>query len=544
MKVSKRMLKFTSLMLLPLIGAVVFWWINHNQTKNEQLQTLPVARVVRGNLEVILRGAGTLQPKEQVAIYLKTNATVKKVYFQEGDVVKKGDLLYELQDDNLETELKKAELNLQQQQLNLNEALKEKQKATIYAPCDGVLKSINVKVGDWVNNNTVLATIVDQDKTQVKVPFNREQIKNIKVGQKAEVLFLDSFYSLEGKVIKVHNVGIPQSNGGVYFYATISLNGNYYVEGQERNVQVTVLTDNGSEQALKAGTIEPLDATEVRSEIAGKVMEVYADEGNIVKKGQKLFSLDTDEIDVNIEKQRLSLQQAQLNYESKLRQVESLKVYAPIDGIILEQNVEEGEQVGNSSSGNSGPAAVIADYSKMEVVIPIDELDINKVKVGMPVKITAEAVPGKTFEGIVEKIAEQGVSQNNVTTFDVTVSLDKTPDLKIGMTMDVAILVAQKNNVLMVPIAAVQQRNDRSYVMLFNDEEPRSRNNNRNNPRLPGRMVEVETGISNEDFVEILSGLKEGDRVLLPSNSGTNGAGLRGNNRMFPPPMGMPFRMR
>ena len=173
-----------------------------------------------------------------------------------------------------------------------------------------------------------------------------------------------------------------------------------------------------------------------------------------------------------------------------------------------------------SSSSSSESAAVIVNYSKMQVILPIDELDINKVEIGMPVKITAEAVPSQVFEGKVEKIAEQGKSQNNVSTFDVTITTDKVAGLKAGMTVDAELIAASKQDVLMLPISAIQYQNNKSYVMTVQGERENRQDKSNNGKTPPTKMVEVQTGISNDENIEIVSGLKEGDTVLL-SNSST-----------------------
>ncbi|MDI3481039.1 MAG: HlyD family secretion protein [Tepidanaerobacteraceae bacterium] len=547
----KKLIK-TSIVII-LIAALAFagykWWSGNNSSKKTLAQTSSIARVTRGDLEVTLSASGTLEPMDQDTIYLKVDGTVKKVYHKEGDTVKKGDLLYELEDPTLEINLQKAQLSVTQAKLNLDEALKQRNKIVVYAPEDGVVKSIDVDVGDSVSESTVLATTLNENKNKVRAPFNSAQIKNIKVGQKAEVFFLDYLSSVYGKVTKVENAATPSSSGARYYYVTVEIDGNYYVEGEDKPTQVYIITDSGKEQALEQANVEPMDTVEIKPEISSKIKKVYVEEGDTVKKGQKLFLLDDEDIESNIEEMQLALHQAELDLQSKLEDKKNLLVYAPIDGTIIEQNVREGDLIkvsNNSSSSSNEAAAVIVDYSKMQVVLSIDELDINKVKVGMPVKITSDAVPGEVFEGTVEKIADEGTSQNNVSTFDVTVTMDKTPKLKAGMTVDAELTVAKKQNVLMLPIAAVQQKDGKSYVIPVRSENSGTQENggkngkNANNSRDNGsrrfsmNMVEIKTGISNDDYIEIVSGLNEGDMVLVPTSSTSSSS----SNRQGGPPMG------
>lgn len=533
-----------------LIISVTLLWKNTRRNEGAQGQALPTAQVTKGNIEITLKGSGPLKASDTANIILKTNATVIKIHHKEGDLVKSGDLLYELQDDELKTALRKSELNLQQQQINLSEALKQELEMTTCAPMEGIIKTLSIKEGDYTGSNIVAATIINPNTTYIKAPFNGAQIQNIKVGQKARVLFLDSLRSVQGTVIKVGSTGIPEKNGVLHFYATISLDGDHYIEGQPRKAQVAVyINDDYYEQATESGTIEPHEVTEIRSKVGGTVLKLHVDEGSAVKQGQNLFSVTNDDLKINIEKQRIALEQAQIDYESKLIQVEDLRVRAPIDGLLLEQDVVEGDVIRSSDSSSqtsksaTTPAAVIVDYDKMSVVIAVDELDINKVEVGMPVKFTAEAIPSKTFEGFVEKISDLGVNQNNTATFDVTTALNKSQELKMGMTMDVEISVAKKENVLLLPIAGVQQRNGRSFVMAVDGEQPSQSKNTTVTSRSQGKTAEVKTGLSNEDFIEIQSGLNEGDQVFLSASSGSGSTGFRNFNMAPGPGPGMGVRV-
>ncbi|MGI5860412.1 MAG: efflux RND transporter periplasmic adaptor subunit, partial [Tepidanaerobacteraceae bacterium] len=450
---SKKVLKpaIAAALIIAVLFAGYMWRRNNNPIRKTTAQNMATAKVTRGSLEVVLKGSGTLLPMEQETINLKVDGTVKKVYFKEGDIVQKGDLLFELDDEDLAISLKKSQLSLAQQQLALKDIQDQREKAVIYAPEDGVITAVNVKTGDSVNTNTILTTIEDRNRSRLRAPFISSQIEELKVGQKAEVLLLDSLYTVEGRVEKVETVGVPMVFGGIYYYATIVMDGNYYVEGKDTKAQVHILADNAKLQALEEVLIEPHETVEIKTEISSKIEEIHIDIGDPVKKGQKIFTLEVGDIDSNIEKQSLSLQQSQLDLESKFNQMENLLVYSPIDGTIIEQNVREGDLIrpSTSSSSSSEPAAVVVNYSKMQVVLPIDELDINKVEVGMTVKITAEAVPGQVFHGKVEKIAEQGKSQNNVSTFDVTITTDKVAGLKAGMTVDAELIAARKQDVLM-----------------------------------------------------------------------------------------------
>ncbi len=143
----------------------------------------------------------------------------------------------------------------------------------------------------------------------------------------------------------------------------------------------------------------------------------------------------------------------------------------------------------------------VADLESMEVKISVDELDINKIKLGQQASITSDVYPDEKFTGKVSKISMEGNSQNGVTTYDVTIKLDDRKSLMSGMNVNVEILAESRENVLTVPVGAVR-RMQGEYMVSVKDSSGSVKN------------VKVELGLATKDKVEITSGLSEGDIVL------------------------------
>lgn len=151
----------------------------------------------------------------------------------------------------------------------------------------------------------------------------------------------------------------------------------------------------------------------------------------------------------------------------------------------------------------------VPDYDELQLVAQMDELDIPNIKKDQEVKVTVTALPDKTYTGKVKEIAEQGQVQNGVSSFSVIISLDKTDDLKAGMTADASILVNEKKDALYVPIEAVQKDSDDKYYVLVPEEK--------DNGKTKKVKKFVETGLHNEDNIEITKGVKKGEKVILPT---------------------------
>ncbi|WP_088810766.1 MULTISPECIES: efflux RND transporter periplasmic adaptor subunit [Listeria] len=157
------------------------------------------------------------------------------------------------------------------------------------------------------------------------------------------------------------------------------------------------------------------------------------------------------------------------------------------------------------------------DYDELEFQAQMDELDIPNIKVDQAVTVSVTALPDKTFKGKVKTIADQGQAQNGVSSFPVTISLENTDGLKSGMTADASILVNEKKDALYVPIEAVQKDDDNRYYVMVPKKEKEG--------RTKKEKQFVETGLHNEDNIEITKGLKKGDTVILPSQKSTTTEG-------------------
>lgn len=168
----------------------------------------------------------------------------------------------------------------------------------------------------------------------------------------------------------------------------------------------------------------------------------------------------------------------------------------------------------------AGATAFIAlvDVSSYHVDVPVDELDIAQVEIGQRTEIRLDALPGQTIGGSVTAIAPQATrSETGTTSYTVTVTLDDgNPDVRPGMTAVVEIITAEKDNALLAPRRALRVEGGRSYVYVPDPAlRPQPAAPGQTAPP-PGTRREVEIGLSNSEFVEILSGLQAGDEVLVP----------------------------
>jgi len=177
---------------------------------------------------------------------------------------------------------------------------------------------------------------------------------------------------------------------------------------------------------------------------------------------------------------------------------------------VLQKLVEEGTLIpaGTAALAQGTTIVTLADVSEMYVMANVDEVDVAPIKVGMPAEITLDALPNKTLRGKVVKIFPKGIKTQNVVQFPVRVKvLDLLPQLRPEMTADVTIVVAEKKNCLQVPDAAIDRSEGRTRVQVLPS------------PNAEPVEREVKVGVTNWDQTEILSGLKEGEVVVLPAGA-------------------------
>ncbi len=288
-------------------------------------------------------------------------------------------------------------------------------------------------------------------------------------------------------------------------------------------------------QVSATGTIKPVTMIDVSSKITGLIKEVKVNENQQVKADQVLILLDDKHVKAQVSQNQAKLlnstanykRSVQLNrigaisnqeldaaqmeysvaqaaYDDAMSQLDDTVIKAPIDGVIIGKPIPAGQTV---APGISTPMILmsVADLSKMQIEAQVDESDIGKVLMGQKVFFTVDAYMGKVFTGIVSNISQRANIQQNVVYYTVTIDVDKPENLlKPTMTARVSITIGESKNVITVPLAAVKESKGIQYVQVMVNNEAEKRT--------------VTTGLASEDKVEILSGLSDGEQILMPKS--------------------------
>ncbi|MEO0105854.1 MAG: efflux RND transporter periplasmic adaptor subunit [candidate division WOR-3 bacterium] len=291
------------------------------------------------------------------------------------------------------------------------------------------------------------------------------------------------------------------------------------------------------------GELKAKSQVDISAETIGRIKRIYYKEGDFVKKGSLLIELDDTQASANYKLSEVRLKQAEqvfnrtkslyekglvskenfenaeLNYasakatyEQALDSYKKTKIYAPISGRIMKLNIEEGETAVMGTLNYAGTVlATIADMSRMIAVVKIDETEVPQVKTGQEAEVIADALPDSSFKGVVTKVGLMPITSIATTTekatdFEVEIELkDFSETLRPGMNVKAEIFTGSKSDVLVVPIQAVGKRKikDKMTETIFVVEKRKA------------ILKEIQTGISSDTEMEIISGIAEGDTVVV-----------------------------
>ena len=357
-----------------------------------------LAKVERGDLAKSVVATGKVTPITKVEVKSKASGIVKKLYVDYGDRVKKGELLAQLDKEEIQAQVEQSRAALQASEANFTSAQADYQRAKVDAegPDVPLLKREYDRSVEMAKDGVVSAQALDDADRNYQMALNKQNVA------KAQV------------------------------------------------------------QVLKA-----------------KIAQAQAD---VVHNRANLAQLEE-----------------QLSYTD---------ITSPIDGIVLSRDVEMGDAVSSILVLGSSATLVmtLGDTSQVYVKGKVDESDIGKVYLGQPARIKVESFKDKTFEGKVTKISPMGVEKDNVTTFEVRVSINNPGgELKAEMTANAEIILDEHKDVLQIPEGAIIYDKDKKASVDIPD--PKAKDGM--------KKVAINIGISNGAKTEVLSGLKLGDQVVL-----------------------------
>jgi len=395
-----------------------FYFFPSNGSAEPQKPVFKTSEILHGDLLIKVLATGIVEPNFKVEVKSKASGEVLSFPFEEGDYVKKGALLLQLDKSDEKRNVAKARTELASSSAKLKKAetalLLQKTKH------DTDIKSSQSEI------ETALANLKESED---KLKRQSELFEKKFVSQES----LDTAKTL------------------------FKVNQEKLVQAQTRH---QAAKDSIHDITMKENEIELVLSEVKRSDIAVDEAEERLDE---------------------------------------------TEIFAPINGVIIEKLVEEGQIIASGISNVSGGTAIatIADMSRLFIIADIDETDIGSVKIGHAVQITADAFPNEVFKGKITRIAPQGVIDNSITIFKAKIEIRGTGKilLKPMMSANIDIVTHQVKDTVYVTRAGIRKDEEGEFAVILKNDQP--------------EKVRIKTGIKNPIHIQIISGLNPDEEVIL-----------------------------
>lgn len=482
----KKFLK--TVLILAILAAIGFFGYRYYQQK--QLQAIPAVAqpmyteypVMRGSLSKTVSGTGTLACNETQNVSLAYGVSVTEMLVEAGDKVAAGQPLLRVDTVALKTKIDELQGELDTAQSDLTKLAENYDPNTyVTMPQYGRIKEVYISENQYIED--VMAekgsiALLSLDGWMVtETPL----VEGMKIGSQLKVKV--------GRVTLDGTVRWIEGNN-----ARLTFSDAYGAEGQE----VELFYQQKSLGMATAHIHMPHYLTTTQK---GYIYGVYMQPGNRKWEGNRIAYL----INVPMTAEYDELTNRTQTLSAQLAEMKALlaegTVNAPREGIVA--SVAE---LTNAAQEAYTTLVTLYVGDEKKMVVGVDELDITSVAEGQTVLLNMDAITDETYLGEVAKVSHLGKAENGVTVYNVTLKLAGDERLKLGMNGTATIQVEQRDNVLVLPLAALNSSRGQSYVWVKSDAAANDE---------PGVRTEVVTGLSDENYVEIVSGLNEGDIVLI-----------------------------
>lgn len=461
----------------------------------------------RRDIVNVYDGSGTINAADSYTVKSLVTGTVLTADFELGDSIEKGDILYTIDISDVENNLASAQLSVEQAQRNYDDIA---DMQNVRTRISGEVSSFAVAAGDAVQAGQTVATIRDTSVMLLAVDFPAAEAQSFVAGQAAQVMPDTTFEVLNGTIRSVSGADPAGDASLMTCTVTIAVPN----AGSLTTAQAAVAQVNGVSSLNSAHFTYQREETVVAA-ASGTVSELCVKEGSTVRQDDVILRITGKDLDKQTKNAADSLRAAELQMSSAEKTISHYTIDAPISGTIVDKKVKAGDKLSANDTAMQN-LCTIYDMSYLEMKLNVDELKIRSLEVGQEVNITADAVPGETYKGVISSILVAGTTANGSTSYPVTVRIDDMGELLPGMNATAKITTASVKNVLALPNAALVRG---SYVLVTKDS-PSAANAETSMTAPDGYVyVKVTTGISDDDYIEVKSGLQEGDTIAYDNSS-------------------------
>jgi hypothetical protein len=539
--------KFIIIPAIIALGIGGFFFIKSRQSANTDLNTyVPTAIVTKQDISSEISSSGTITPKDTYNITALISGDIIAADFNIGDTVSKDQVLYQIDKSSIESDINSSNNSLSKANTGYASATKDYEKAksefsgNLYRSTRrGYIKELSIQSGDKISGGTKLATIYNDNVMNIRIPFLSPEAQNITAGMTGTLTLTETGEQIEGRVLSVSSMDQTLDGGRLVRNVTFEVtNPGGLTDKTTANATVGEMTSTGD------GTFEASTNVDMSADLAEgvEIEKVLVNVGDFIEVGTPIFKMTSESADKLLKTYRDAVDTAQGNVDAAKKGVDTAKktydeytIKSPIAGKVISKNYKVGDKVGSSGSNKATTMAVIYDMSSYTFKMSVDEKDITKVQSGQKVRIKSDAFPDQDYSGTVTNVSLESTSQNGVSTYPVTITLDETYNLLPGMNVDGYITLESAKDALTIPSGALM-RGNKVYVKDTTATEQKAdagESAGGGDGLIPAgfREVTVTTGVINADFVQITSGLNEGDEVYVDESASMDAAaGMDGMN--------------
>lgn len=492
--------------LVILAGAWAYraWLAPRGATQQTQGQVITVRR---GTIEATVNASGVIQPEKQLALTFKSAGRIESISVAKGQQVRAGEILARLETDELSLQVEQARIALQIAEQRAKLASTTPAAADI-AAAEAALKAARESLARLQQGPT------EGQLAAAEASLQAAQARYDKVAagasaedlRRAKLAIDQAKNSLWGAQNARDSAGLSAQLGGPrsqYDQAQAQvLNAEIAVELAELSYkalqksagEAEILAAQASlEQAKDA--LETLRSSPRPSDIAAAESQVAQAEASLARLRKGASAEELAIADAQVAQARLSLQQAEL-------MLKGAAIAAPFDGLVASVNAQEGALVSAAT-----PAIALIDVSRFRIEVNVDEIDVALVQEGQSVQLTVDALPDAEINGFVAHVAPVATLETGLTAYVVEIDIAPVAGMRAGMSANADIKVQRKDDVLLVPNRAIRiDRSDGTYhVERWVNGQPVD--------------AQVIPGMRDDTYSEIVSGLQEGEELIIRSQS-------------------------
>ena len=483
----------------------------------EEEQVALTETTTYGTLSTAIEGTATTMPNDSVSVTAASAAEILEVYVSAGDTVEAGDLLYVQDDAELDEEIESYQDELAEleeeldgyydQRAELQESLSA---LTVTAPFAGRLIEVDGEEGGSAQNGGTLAVLVDDSKMTLTQYFSYAYADQVYVGMSAGVSVASLMLNLEGTVTDVQMVERLTTEGTRCFAVTVTVdNPGALTEGM---TGAGYLVADSGEKLYPAveGSLEYGGQETIQAQVAGEITYADAVPYQTVSAGQTLFTIDGS----SYEEQLADVDDRIAQTEEKITEAEESRSDYSVTAEISGKVISVGVRAGESPRMEGTTAVTIYNMDTMTITANIDELDIDKIEMGMDVTIVASSGE-KTYQGTVTEISYEATNSSGVAYFPITIEIDSAGALSAGVNVSYYISTGDDEEGVLVPLSALKSTDEGTCVFVRSDTRPDNAVDLEEGVVPDGfYAVPVEVGATNSQYARIVSGVEADTEVF------------------------------